>query len=192
MNVLNTDLLRGRMAELDLRVTDVAALTGLSRQTIHTILKPGFDPIVQSVAVLSSALGLDLRDLLRGPGRQGRGESTIQELLDRSALGDARAFELLPAVLVSTVPLPVSLLLEGQPVHRQLGRAAAEVANLLSPCGPLRRLAALKESESRGCHGFFFGLDLMTPARIVQATPEPLSKHLVFGAFSIADFARHL
>jgi transcriptional regulator with XRE-family HTH domain len=180
------------MGQLNLSVKDLAALTGLSRQTIHALLRPGFRPLVPSVDTVALALGIEASLLLEVASAVTADIPGARQLLDRAVAGDARSFELLPALLATSHPIPSAMILESRDTHLQLARAAAEVANTLAPSPPLEALANLTRTSGRCFHGFFFGADLMSPERIVQLTPEPLRKHLVFGAFAMADFARHL
>jgi hypothetical protein len=117
----------------------------------------------------------------------------MEELLVAATAGDSRAFELLPARFVrdQARARAAALGLE-DPVPRRLAAAASEMAWALSPSARLRALTDLLARPLPPHHALFFGADSMSPELIVQATPEPLKKHGVFGAFSAEDFARHM
>ena len=192
MSALETHFIRERMARLGIGITELAAMAGVSRQTVHTLLKPGFQPLPASVEAIAAVLDVDPIRLVVSSGSGDSPEPPVEELLTESAAGSSRAFELLPARLVAdSVGRPGRMLHPADPVRNRLAAAAAEMANALSPSPRLRALVDFHARKQPAHHAFFFGTGLMTPERIIRMTPEPLRKHGVFGAFAIEDFARH-
>ncbi len=56
----------------------------------------------------------------------------------------------------------------------------------------IEEFVGLHSSLYKPGRAFFFSLRLMDTERILADTPNAMKKHLVFGAFNIEDFARHL
>jgi lambda repressor-like predicted transcriptional regulator len=202
MTVWNAKVLRARMSELGLSVVDLAWATGLTRQTIHTLLREDFKPLAPSVELLATALALEPADLItRGPKPRSRPAATVAELVARAAQGDARAFEVLPAALCQSSAIDLQAAF-GYPASRQLLAAAVDTAlTLLDECREdcaLRlcqgRLAAMLKSlgRRRPRQAFLFDAGLLSQERLEAATPTPLKRHLVFGAFDLNSFRRHL
>jgi hypothetical protein len=190
------------MSELGLSVVDLAWATGLTRQTIHTLLREDFKPLPPSVDLLATALALEPADLISmGSKRRSRPAATVSELVARAAQGDARAFEVLPAALCQAPAIDLQAAL-AFPASRQLLAAAVDTAlTLLEECvkdcsahSCKGRLASMLRSlgRRRPSQVFLFDAGLLSKERLEAATPAPLKRHLVFGAFDLNSFRRHL
>lgn len=204
---INKEVIRNRMAERNIGVTELARLTGLSRQTIHSVLKTGFRPVVPSAEALCEILELEPREAFQV---QINANSEIMDLLSQALRGDARAFELLPARIAASASLPYTEDLAALgPLALNVLAAAADLAGELPDdvAGGSKRKKVTHSKNSQKLHlfaqklsassiiggtAFFFGLGLMTPERIVKSTPLAMQRHNVFGAFEIKDFKRHL
>jgi transcriptional regulator with XRE-family HTH domain len=183
---------RALMAARQLDLTALAKRAGLSRQAVHRFLRPGHCPLSRGFVAVAEALGTSPVALLRSSGGRPLPWDEPLDLVRAAATGEARAFELLPAEVRKAAGrgyCPDETL---APVHHQLIAAAAEVALELAPSDRLRRIAARHAAAVEPGRAFFFAADLMSPDRIVVATPAPMARHLVFGAFAMDDFARHL
>jgi len=180
------------MAQLGLGVKDLALAAGLSRQTVHALLRPGFRPLLPSVDAVAAVLGLDPAGMLRRSDDGASLDLSVGGLLSLSAAGNPRAFELLPARLISGEGTHMDYAGVEGCLYHQLLAAAAEMASSLVPSSHVSSMIPVHAHRVEPHRAFFFGRGLMSPDRIVQVTPEPLKKHQVFGAFSIDDFARHL
>lgn len=203
MVTLDSVVVRTRMTELGLTVMDVAQVLGVSRQTVHTLLRGDFRPLVQSVEELSTALGLSLNRILVAVPSQAL--EAVNWLVERSLEGDARSFEVLPSEVFAAAPFVFVRKPHHVPAVPRLLVAATEVARtIVADSGQysprdrarlsrqisilLRTFPVVPEESSEA---FFFGSDLMTEDRIRQSTPEPMALHRVFGAFHLDDFRRH-
>jgi transcriptional regulator with XRE-family HTH domain len=203
MITLDSVVVRTRMEELGLTVMDVAQVLGVSRQTVHTLLRGDFRPLVESVEELSTALGLSLNRILVPVPSQAL--DTIIWLVERSWEGDARSFEVLPSEVFAAAPFVFIRKLHHVAVVPRLLVAATEVARtIVADSGQytprdgarlwrqsriLLRAFPVVLEESK--EAFFFGADLMTEDRIRQSTPEPMAQLGVYGSFHLDDFRRH-
>jgi hypothetical protein len=182
---------RALMAAQRLDLTALAKSAGLSRQAVHALLRPGRCPLSRGFVAVADALGVGPLALLRDTGDRKESWRELIELSRAAAAGEARAFELLPAVVreaAGRARAPEDGL---APVHHQLLAAAAEVALAIRPSDRLRQAAARHAAAVEPGRAFFFAAGLMSPERIVASTPAPMARHLVFGAFAMDDFARH-
>ena len=190
MSMLDKGRIRSRMSELGFNMTRLASAAGLSRQSVYAILRPGYRPVATGVEALAVALGVEPLDLLR----RDESDSGVVETaawIRQSATGDPRAFEVLPAALLMTRPENLNSLALDTPVEHQLAACAADIAIALSGVRTLAAFAQRHSSMAEPNRAFFFGLAGMTPERIVQQTPAPMQRHLVFGAFDMLSFQRH-
>jgi transcriptional regulator with XRE-family HTH domain len=174
-----------------LDVTSLARRCGLSRQGLYRILRADYRPLGKGFQSLARSLGVSPISLLEDHGDEADSSEVI-ELLDQSAAAEPRAFELLPAALHRICRGSAFDLGELPPLHHRLVAAAAEVASALTSSSPLRACARRHARRCESGQAFFFASRFMSPDRIVTDTPEPMKKHLVFGAFEMSSFARHL
>jgi len=176
--------------ERSLSVSALAARTGLSRQAIHHMLRPDYDPIPQGFREMARALGVTPRDLLGDE----RGEvADARLLLADAAKGDARAFELLPAALLGLGQDGREELTPMDPHARQLAAAAGEIAwTAKAPDDDALRswIDSLSATRSAGQAFVFGGAAPLTPQAVAD-TPDALRRHGVYGRFALADFLRH-
>jgi transcriptional regulator with XRE-family HTH domain len=192
MPAVNTKHVRSLARQKGLSLSHLARTAGISRQMLHNLLRPGFNPLVGSLQQLGVALGVDPLELLETSPMAPAGRPSLESTLKATLGGDARAFEMLPALLVNSkaqVKLPDEL---DVPTAWQLLGAAAQMAYDLTDEVSLKRLAAFCASNAGVHNGFFFGLPLVSLQRLMEQTPEPMKKHRIFGAFSMEDFRRHL
>lgn len=189
MSTVDTEKIRALMAARGLDVTSLAAFAGMSRQGLHRMLRPGYEPLPRGFVSLADALGVTPESLLTTSGEK-RGEN-IYSLLEQAAAGEPRAFEVLPVMLAG---LPARTR-DGFTFHRsldhQLIAAAGEVAAGLQKSPSLSRFVGWHAAKCDHGRAFFFSHRLMNFERIMAVTPLAMKKHLVFGAFNSDDFERH-
>jgi len=172
-------------------VAALARAAGISRQSLHHILRPGYSPINESLVSVADALGVSALCLLQ---EEDEGDPQLEELvslLDAAAMRNARAFEMIPATLLGLKSIAAGRLDVPDPRKHQLLAAAAEVAASVAPSSRMESFIEHHASLVDPGTAIFFGAGLMDPERIVAGTPEPMKKHLVFGVFDLADFTRH-
>lgn len=206
MFVFDSVAIRKKMSELGLSVVELAKQTGMSRQTVHSLLREGFRPLVPSAEALSEVLGLQPNELLARRPLPSPGED-VHLLLSRAVAGDPRAFELLPGAVCDAGSVLFRGRLEWTGLAARVLAAAIDVAETIlarasGKASGTRRLAAqLRKTSTRLSRQngkseigqpFFFGRGLLTEERIRQSTPEPMRRHDVFGAFQMDDFKRHM
>ena len=188
---VDTAAIRSLMKNQGLDMSALARRAGLSRQALYRFLKPDFTPLGDGFLAMTAALGVSPLCLLRDDEPRARDSQRIASLLQDAAHDDARAFEVLPANLLSALETGLHLPPLVPPAY-QLLAAAAEVARHLSGDQRLDPLIALHRAEVEPNLAFFFGARAMSAERIIAMTPEPMQRHLVFGAFALDDFRRHL
>ena len=189
---VEAETVRALMSARGLDVTALAKRAGLSRQAVHRLLQPGHCPVSRGFVAVAEALGVSTVAIL-GDAAAPRGPWQEATATARSAAtGDARSFEMLPASVRSASASGAGRVDSLEPVLCQLIAAAAQVADALKPSKRMRRVAAEHAASAEPGRAFFFAADLMSPERIVVSTPPAMARHLVFGAFSMDAFARHL
>ncbi len=116
--------------------------------------------------------------------------SSVVRLVSLAAAGQARAFEVLPAVLARDgVPLPETVK-KLSPVEQQLLAAAADLANEVQPSKALVQLLSIL-SERKSEDIFAFSGNLFPWERLVASTTPVLRSHNVFCACDQESFLRH-
>jgi DNA-binding phage protein len=190
---VDTETLRALMAARGLDVSALAKSAGLSRQALYRFLDPAPRPFSRGFMAVAGALDVSPAALVLDSGVCEVPWREVSGLAREAAKGEPRAFELLPACLSRAAAGGVGAEETLSPLEHQLVGAAAEVAvALVRHKHVLRDVAAAHGSQTEPGRAFFFAADLMTPERIVAATPGAMACHLVFGVFSMADFKRHL
>lgn len=174
-----------------LDLSDLATRADLSRQGLYRLLRPEYRPFSRGFQSVADALGVSALSLVQETNPPDASWDRITALLEESARGEARAFEVLPSQLMGAprrlAPPPKSFTL----LHNQLLAAAGEIATSLARRSGLKKWVLRHASHTEPGRSFFFAADLMSPERIVATTPEPMQRHLVFGSFDMKDFERH-
>ncbi len=170
-------------------VASVAREAGLSRQAVYRMLDPAWDPFSAGFRAVARALGVDPVALLVEGSDAGLGQATAT--LREAARGDARAFELLPSLVTPVSAARLAVAAASEPEQRVLV-AAALVAQAIRPHDTLGAWIEGQMPTLSPTAAFFFGATWMSPERLVAATPEPMKRARVFGAYSLDDFSRHL
>jgi transcriptional regulator with XRE-family HTH domain len=168
----------------------LANRAGLSRQGLHRLLHGGHRPLANGLESLASALGVDALSLLCSSEAKASDWERIRPLLEAAAGGDPRAFEELPAA-IDRPKKPAGLPETLTPVQHQILAAAGELTAALWPRRWLPGFVAEHASQVPPTQAFLFGGEMIGLQRLDDATPEPMRRHRVFGAFRLADFARH-
>ncbi len=189
--VVNTTTVRRLMHAQGQDISSLAKVSGLSRQGLYRVLGDDYRPVGRGFQNLARALGVSPLTLLVEPAHE-QGGADIIRLVEQSTAGEPRAFELLPAELHRFVSGSTCDLGEQMPVHHQLLAAAAQVAAELTSSRALQACAQFHSQAQEPGRAFFFASRFMTAERIVTSTPEPMKAHLVFGAFEMSSFSRHL
>lgn len=192
MLAVNAQHIRSLARQRNMPLSHLARAAGISRQMLYNLLEPGFNPVPKSLHQLATALGVEPLELLESSSLAPAGKPSLAETLQAALAGDARAFEMLPALLLQgkvRPGLPDEL---DVPEAWQLLAAAAQTAFTLTGDAAMEQLAANGATRAKRHTGFFFGLPLVSLQRLVEQTPEPMKKHRVFGTFSTEDFRRHL
>ena len=184
--VVNHVRVRELMKEKGFSLSCVARMCGVSRQRLHGYLKPDYSPFSKGFLAMAETLEVAPESLLCNSGAD-----EASELLELSAKGDARAFELLPAAILNAQHR-ATLFAAATPVEQQLARAALALLHALDARNNDDELSHFLKLASRPNVAFFFGADVIPPERILAMTPEAMRRHLVFGAFSLSDFERHI
>lgn len=192
MLAVNAALVRSTANDRGMTLSKLARTAGISRQALHNLLRPGFNPVVQSVHQVSAALGLDLTDMLQPSGLAGDHAASFLQTLRSAMQGDSRAFELLPALLELAPAASGDLADCDDPLAHQLLAAASDIGFAVTGKKHMHARAGFHADKARRHAGFFFGVPLMSIQRAVELTPAPMKKHGVFGAFTLDDFRRHL
>ncbi|MBN2802323.1 MAG: helix-turn-helix transcriptional regulator [Deltaproteobacteria bacterium] len=167
-------------------VRSLALQANLSRQGYYDMFKSDYQPVSKGLYAVAEVLGVSPIDLLT------ESDNTLRELnqlLHNAAQGDARNFEVLPAIIYSAVKksIPVN---GTNTINNRILAAAAQIAYSITNKKKLQLLATKLEQQERR-NAFFFGSDLMELTHIIQMTPVPMAKHNVFGVFELKDFERH-
>jgi transcriptional regulator with XRE-family HTH domain len=173
-----------------LSLTALAQRAGLSRQGLHRLLRQDAGVLPRGLEAVAEALGVDALSLLRSGERGEALWDRLAPLLRTAAQGAPRAFEELPALLrLPAAPrdIPASL----PQAEHQLLAAAGEMAQALWPRRWLPAFVARQAERVAPGQAFLFGLEMMTMERLASATPAPMRRQRVFGAFTLEDFARH-
>ena len=165
--------------------TQLARRAGLSRQALYRFLDPAYDPFPLGFRRVAAALAVSPGALVS------QQVSDLESLVREAATDDARAFELLPATVHAATPEERRSARAETITERRLLAAAGEFAQTVAPSSELRRWV---DGVSRGLpvHSpFLFGARWMDVSRIAAATPEPLARHHVYGAFEPETLRRH-
>jgi transcriptional regulator with XRE-family HTH domain len=189
---LDANAVRKLMEASGIGPSELARRSGLSRQAIYQMMKPGFQPLVRSVGSVSAALGVSPLGLLVDDDSSRSAEAELSTLVRGARQGNARAFELLPGALVKRRVVPRPVQDSEEPEVHQVLAAASALAYALTGDSHFHVLSRNHGGKARAGSALFFGSELMTPERILAMTPEPMRRHLVFGAFELADFERHM
>jgi len=189
--VVNTVMVRRLMDAQGLDMSGLARACRMSRQGVYRLLGDDYRPLGRGFQALAKTLGVSPLTLLEDPKDDAETAELIN-LVEQSAAGEPRAFEMLPAHLHHFASGSTYDLGEQLPVHHQLLAAAAEVAADLTSSETLRACARFHTREREVGRAFFFASRFMTAERIVTSTPQPMQAHLVFGSFEMSSFARHL
>lgn len=185
--------LRSLVEASGLDITEIAKRAKLSRQAVYRFLRPDYHPLPRGLEAVAAVLAQPPMSLLCETGdSEAAAWTEIRDTLGRAAEGDPRAFEVLPMLLVRSPTVRTKPMEPGSALGHQLLAAAYAVAHAIRPQARIQRLSIRHGAFADPGHAFFFSADLMPPERIVQATPEPMKRHFVFGAFAIEDFARHI
>jgi transcriptional regulator with XRE-family HTH domain len=189
--VVNVTRLKELIKAKGLDISSLARMTGLSRQGLYRFLQADCQPLVKGFQTLADALDVSPVALLQEQNGEIEKWSEIKELLEQASMGEARAFEVLPWTVYSLSVEEFRRRDTLDSIQHRLLAAAAETACCLRPNKTLKKLilAALEFCEPNAA--FFFSAHLMSAQRVVLATPLPMKKHLVFGAFDMRDFERH-
>ncbi len=185
--------LRERMQDGGIGVAELATRANVSRQAIYGLLRPDYDPISPGVRKVARALNVDPVDLLPRENDPAGHTSRILDVL-RLAAGrkDARAFEVLPALLAGLDEAALATL---RPVNdtetRLLGAALAMAAELTGRSVLRTSAEALRRNEDPH-QAIFFGGRRIDFLRAVEQTPDALRRHGVFGILDMELFRRHL
>lgn len=174
-------------------VVALAHQAGVSRQTVHGLLRPEYDPISPGVRKVARALQVDPRDLLPREDDPSALVAKILDVLQAAAeRKESRAFEVLPALLAEVDPSLLPTLRPSSDTEmRVLGAAAAMAAELTGKPHLLSLAEALLRLEDPH-QALFFGRLAVDPMATIERTPGPLRPHRVFGAFDEDLFRRHL
>ena len=191
MTTVDTERVRTLMISRNLDVTGLASAAGISRQAVYRFLRAGYDPFPSGFSAVATALGVSPEYLLSHRISLALVDETLS-LLQSAALGEARAFEVLPATLSRfSVNILDGVTARAEEEHRLLAAAGAICQHISSK----RQLGPFIEKHASRCQpgrAFFFSHRMMDAERIVSDTPPQMKKHNVFGSFRIDDFARHL
>jgi transcriptional regulator with XRE-family HTH domain len=184
--IVNHVRVRELMKEKGISLSGVARMCGVSRQRLHGYLKPDYSPFSRGFLAMAEVLEVAPETLLCNSA-----DNDMMALLELSGRGDARAFELLPAAMLNAQQR-TSRLASATSVEQQLARAALALLDAMGARTNDDELSHFLKLTSHPNAAYFFGADLMPPNRIVAMTPEAMQRHLVFGAFCLSDFERHL
>ena len=190
MATVDTDKIKALMVAKGFDVTSLAASAGLSRQGLHRLLRPDYEPFPRGFVSLANALGVTPESILVTGEGKGNKED-VYSLLELSAKGEPRAFELLPAALSRLSTRALWGLDVRQSLEQQLLAATGELANCVRPTRNLANFVRRHASECVPGRAFFFSHKMMDVERIMAVTPAAMKKHLVFGGFNEEDFERH-
>lgn len=190
MATVDTEKIKTLMAAKGFDVTSLAASAGLSRQGLHRLLRPDYEPFPRGFVSLANALGVTPQSILVTEEGKGNKEN-VYSLLELSAKGEPRAFELLPIALSRLSMRALRGLDVRQSLEHQLLAAAGEVANGARSTRILENFVHQHASECQTGRAFFFTYQMMDVERIIAVTPPAMKKHLVFGGFNEEDFERH-
>lgn len=179
--------LRARLRRDGRDVTAVAREAGLSRQAIYRMLDPSWDPLPAGFRAVARVLGVDPVALLSGASGIAVAEAVAT--LREAAGGDARAFERLPVQLSRPDVATATWQAAFGEVEQRLVLAAAAMAAVVWPGRRMAAWVAVRAPTLSPSTAFFFGVPGMPPERVVEATPEPMKRLNVFGAFSARRFA---
>ena len=191
INELDTKKIRTVLEDKGMSVTALARDTGLSRQAIHHLLKPGYRPMPESVTRVADALGLELAEMLMSNDGNVQSRELFANLVRKARKGNARAFELLPAHLSRDPGLGRSLEDEDATTHVLLAAAAA-VAAQLRPGRQIEAAVSYHSERAGSGTSYLFESKFEPVEAVINRTPEPMRTQLVFGAFKIEDFGRHM
>jgi len=156
---------------------------------MYRMLDPLWDPFSPGFRAVANALRVDPVQLVDAAVS---GELVESEgALRQATAGDARAFEILPAMLHGLSSADRDRLSPcGDAERRVLGAAGVIAAEIWRDQDwKARGEALIGILGSAGA--FFFGRQWMDPERIVAATPDAMRSANVYGAFDLSDFARH-
>jgi transcriptional regulator with XRE-family HTH domain len=191
MTTVDTRKIGELMAARGLDVSGLARAAGLSRQGVYRFLRSGYRPFSRGFTSVAEALGVRPGSLLLD-GDDDRPLEQVGDLLERSAAGEPRAFEVLPAALSGLSARALGELDEpADALHHRLLAAAGELSNGIRPARKMRAFALHHASRCEPGRAFFFSPGWMDAERIAATTPAEMKRHLVFGAFDRRDFERH-
>ena len=188
--VVDTELVHQLMRARGMDISNLARVSGLSRQGVYRLLSKSYHPLGRGLHAMAAALGISPLTLLKDSAEDAR-HAEILQLVSQAAQGEPRAFELLPASLHQATPAALSRLEPLPPLGHQLLAAAAELAGELASSSEMVAVAAHHALRREPDRAFFFASRFMPADHIVEKTPDPMKRHLVFGSFDIASFARH-
>ena len=191
MTTVNTEKIRELMTARGLDVTGLARTAGLSRQGLYRFLHPGYEPFTRGFIAVARALEVTPESLITSNTGMDAHENVLL-LLEQAVDGEPRAFELIPATLARLTRSGLKSLADQSEVRHRLLAAAGELSNQFSPNRRIEEFVGLHSSQYKQGQAFFFSHRLMDAERILADTPRAMRKHLVFGAFNIEDFERHL
>jgi len=192
MALVDSEKIRQLMKSRGHNVSSLAEKTGLCRQTVHNILNPDYVPITSGFRSVATVLGVDPLDLLKKADEDSGVLNEIHLALDAAVEGEPRAFEILPALLCRMKKKQASEIGHFDPDRHQLLAAAGSVLSTFRNTRWLRSFIKRHTEKYEQGRAIFFSNDMMSPERIVFATPESMRRHLVFGAFEMHSFERHL
>ena len=190
-NALDTQRIRQALRQKRMNTTDLAREVGVSRQAIYRLLKSGYQPLPLSVVKVARVLELEPWEMLL-PGEDAEGQMAFVKLLEKAKIGEARAFELLPAHLSRDPSVGWSYADGADPTTHLLLAGAAAVANALWPGREIEAAVSFHSTRAGNGPAFMFRSKFMPPELVVERTPAPLRQQNVFGVFDLVDFRRHL
>ena len=188
--VVNTERVHQLMQARGMDISGLARSSGMSRQGVYRLLSKDYHPLGRGLQAVAAALGISPLTLLAGSADDVGGAEILQ-LVAQAAQGEPRAFELLPALLHQATPAAWSVLEQLSPLQHQLLAAAAELVGELTSSVEMVTFAAQHAQHREPGRAFFFASRFMPVERIMDETPEPMKRHLVFGSFNIDSFRRH-
>ncbi len=174
------------MQQGDFNASSLIVASGLSRQGFYDMFKADYQPVARGVVALAGVLGVNPLELLAGVDERA---TELRTLLQQSENGDARSFEVLPAVLRAS-DLAEASRVALTTTQRRLLSAASQIAFAISRQSTFRSLADTCMPDDGSA--FFFGRRYMSAEQIISRTPRPMKERGVYGAFDLGDFRRHM